>query len=375
MRGSRTLAWSLSREIVQYTGLGFAAASVVLVSQNLLRRMDELTSVGFTWADLGVVLRCLFPMLTAYTIPVALLFGTVFAIRRRVSDSEVLAMRACGLGVRTLVIPAIAIGGLVAGVSAWLLIAVEHEARRELIVLFNSVAARGSIVQPGQFQGFGELVIYVDERKRDNQLEGVMISDRSKDPPFLIFARSGHLALDEGSAFLHLQLEEGEIHIAPDDLEDDRYRRVLFDTFDYSFDVASLLSSDAKPVRPKQMTLAELRDVVARGKAGDPLHELKKQEPVRYELEIQRRFALPLAPLLFAIAAVPLALFGPRSSRAWGPIACIGLAFAFYAVLGLMQYLSQDGWLSPLVASWLPNVALLAVSLLLLRRADLGVSS
>ena len=375
MRGSRTLAWSLSLEILQYTGVGFAAASVVLVSQNLLRRMDELTAVGFTWSDLGVVLRCLFPMLTVYTIPVALLFGTAFAVRRRVSDSEVLAMRACGLGVRTLVIPAIAIGSLVTGMSAWLLIAVEHEARRDLIVLFNSVAARGSILQPGEFQGFGELVIYVDERHRDNRLEGVMISDRSKDPPLLIFAEDGRLDLDEGSAFLHLQLGKGEIHIAPDDPKADRYRRILFRNFDYSFDVASLLSGDARPVRPKQMTLAELRDVVARGKAGDPLHELKKQEPVRYELEIQRRFALPLAPLLFAIAAVPLALLGPRSSRAWGPVACIVLAFAFYAVLILMQYLSGEGWLPPVVAFWLPNLALLAISLQLLRRADLSVSS
>ncbi len=251
MRGSRTLAWSLSREILQNTGVGFAAASVVLVSQNLLRRMDELTSVGFTWADLGVVLRCLFPMLTAYTIPLALLFGTVLAIRRWVSDSEVLAMRACGLGIRTLVIPAIAIGILVTGMSAWLLIAVEHEARRDLIVLFNSVAARGSILQPGEFQDFGELVIYVDDRDRDNRLQGVMISDRSKDPPLLIFAEDGRLDLDEGSEFLHLQLGKGEIHIAPDDPKADRYRRVLFRNFDYSFDVASLLSGDARPVRPK----------------------------------------------------------------------------------------------------------------------------
>ena len=374
MRGSRTLAWSLSREIVQYTGVGFAAASVVLVSQNLLRRMDELTSVGFTWADLGVVLRCLFPMLTAYTIPLALLFGTVLAIRRWVSDSEVIAMRACGLGVRTLVIPAIAIGILVTGMSAWLLIAVEHEARRDLIVLFNSVAARGSILQPGEFQDFGELVIYVDDRDRDNRLQGVMISDRSKDPPLLIFAEDGRLNLDEGMEFLHLQLGKGEIHIAPDDPKADRYRRVLFRNFDYSFDVAELLSSDARPVRPKQMTLAELRNVVARGNAGDPLRDLKKQEPVRYELEIHRRFALPLAPLLFAIAAVPLALLGPRGSRAWGPVACMILAFGFYSVLILMQYLSMDGWLPPVVAFWLPNLALLAISLQLLRRADLDVS-
>jgi lipopolysaccharide export LptBFGC system permease protein LptF len=113
---------------------------------------------------------------------------------------------------------------------------------------------------------------------------------------------------------------------------------------------------------------------VARGQTGDPLQELKKKDPILYQLEIQRRFALPLAPLLFAIAAVPLALMGQRSSRAWGPMACVVLAFSFYALLTLMQYLAKEGWLPPLVAFWAPNLLLLAVSLELLRRTELGVS-
>ena len=56
MRASRTLAMSLAREILQYSGLGFAAVCVVLITQNLLRRMDDLTAVGFTFEDLLVVL-------------------------------------------------------------------------------------------------------------------------------------------------------------------------------------------------------------------------------------------------------------------------------------------------------------------------------
>lgn len=375
MRASRTLAWSLAREIIQYGIVGFAAASLVLVSQNLLRRLDELTAVGFTAADLGVVLRCLFPMLTVYTIPIALLFGTALALRRRVGDSEILAMRACGLGLRTLLIPTLAIGVVVSALSAYLLIGVEHEARRELIALFNAVAARGSILQAGDFRGIDDRVIYVAERDRENHLSGIMISDRTREPPLLIFAEEGRLSLDEGTARIHLELGRGEMHVTPDDLDPDRYRRVLFETFDYSFDVSDMLSGEADPVRPKQMTLAELTDVVARGRAGDPLEELRKKEPVLYELEIQRRFALPLAPLLFALAAVPVALLGRRASRAWGPIACGALAFAYYAVLTFLQFLAREAWLAPWLAFWLPNILLVAISVQQIRRQQLGVSA
>jgi len=375
MRASRTLVWSLAREIIQYGLVGFAAVSFVMISQNLLRRLDELTSVGFTLEDLGVVLACLFPMLTVYTIPVALLFGTALALRRRVSDSEILAMRACGLGLRSLLIPALAIGALVSAVSAWLLIGVEHESRRQLVALFNAVAARGSILQAGDFRGIDDRVIWVASRDRENRLEGIMISDRTRNPPLLIFAERGHLALDEGTARIRLELERGEMHFTPDEIDPERYRRVLFETFDYSFDVSGMLSGEAAPVRPKQMTLAELRDVVARGRAGDPLEDLRKQEPILYELEIQRRFALPLAPFLFALAAVPIALAGRRGSRAFGPTACVALAFSYYAVLTLLQFLARQHWLEPALAFWIPNALLVVMAVVMLRRGGLGLGA
>jgi lipopolysaccharide export LptBFGC system permease protein LptF len=373
MRSSRTLSRYLAREIVQYALLGFAAVTLVLVTQNLLRRMDVLTKVGFTIADLGVVLRCLFPMLTAYAIPIALLFGTAIAIRRLVSDGEVLAMRACGISVQALLVPTLILGVLVSGISGYLLVVVEHEARRELIRLFNSVAARGSILQAGEFRAIGASVVFVAERDRNNRLGGVVISDQMKKRPFLILAESGQFSLDEETATIHLQLGEGELHMNPTDEEPDRYQRVKFGAFDYSIDVSMLLSGATSRLRPKQMTLVELRDAAAAGRAGRSLHHLAKQEPILYELEIQRRFALPVAPLLFALAAVPLALRGAPKSRAWGPVLSVILAFGYYAVLTFFQFLAREAWLVPMLAFWIPNACLLAFSIQQLRRLQSGV--
>ncbi len=374
MRASRTLAASVAREILQYSLVAFFATSVVLVSQNLLRRMDELTAVGFTLADLGVMLRCLLPMLTVYTIPIAVLLGSVLAIRRQVADSEILAMRACGLGATTLLAPCLAIGASVSLISGWLLIGVEHQARRDLITLFNTVATRGEVVQAGEFRGIDQRVIYVAERGDDGLLGGIMISDRSQDPPFLVFAESGRLSLDSGAARIHLRLARGEMH-----LESRRPRARPLPT--RALRPLRLLvrrrpdccPEEARPVRPKQMSLAELHEVAARGRAGDPLLELKKREPVLYELEIQRRFALPVAPLLFALAAVPLALMGRSGSRSWGPVACVLLAFAYYAVLTFLQFLARTHWITPVLAFWIPNALLLLLSVEGLRRSRLGL--
>ena len=365
MRASRTLSLYLAREIVQYTVLGFAAASVVLITQNLLRRMDELTAIGFTASDLFVVLRCLVPMLTSYAIPVALLFGSSIAIRRLVVDSEILAMRACGLGVATLLIPSLVIGAIVSGVSAYLLISAEHDARRTLRRLFTSVAARGSLLEAGEFRGIGDRMIWVRDRDRDNRLEGIMIADNTLAEPFTIFAKSGRYSLDEDTAMIHLELEGGALHMIDDSV--DRYRRVFFDEFDYAIDVAWLLSGTSSPRRPKEMTLAELRDVIARGRSGDPLDDLATQEPALYALEVHRRFALPAVPLLFALAVVPLALRGAPNSRAWGPVLTITLAFGYYAVLTLFQYLARQAWLPPVLAFWLPNAMVVGIAVHQLR--------
>ena len=218
-------------------------------------------------------------------------------------------------------------------------------------------------------------MVYVRERDRDNRLQGILISDRTQERPFLILADRGRFLLDEATATIHLELGQGELHLNPGDLNmgEDRYQRVLFDSFDYSIDISQLLSGATSRLRPKQMTLSELRDAVDRGRAGDSLWDLAKQDPVLYELEIQRRFALPIAPLLFAMAAVPLALRGAPSSRAWGPILSVVLAFGYYAVLAFFQFLAREAWLSPMLAFWIPNALLVAVSLHQLHRVHHGV--
>ncbi|MEN8185290.1 MAG: LptF/LptG family permease, partial [Myxococcota bacterium] len=79
MRASRILWRYILGEILSYAAIGFLAVAAILVSQNLLRRLDELASVGFAASDLLAVLACVFGMLASYTVPVAFLFGTLVA--------------------------------------------------------------------------------------------------------------------------------------------------------------------------------------------------------------------------------------------------------------------------------------------------------
>ncbi len=76
MRGisvSRTLSFYLIREISLYSILGFLAMTMILVSQNLVRRLEELIGVGFTWADFGTAVQAMAIMFMTYAAPIAFL--------------------------------------------------------------------------------------------------------------------------------------------------------------------------------------------------------------------------------------------------------------------------------------------------------------
>ena len=256
------------------------------------------------------------------------------------------------------------LGGLAAGCSAWLIGSVEHNARRELVQLFKHVAARGAIIEPGKFRSIGHHLMFVEDRDRRGGLSGVMIYDRSPGSrSFRIFADRGQFSFDESTRRIALHLEEGDVHLDPIEGDPNRYERIRFDEFSFELDVRHLLGKEFGPVRPKQMTVPELRAVIARAEAGDSLRELDQRDPLEYALEIHRRRALPLAPLLFAGIGVPIALASEHRGRNAGLLLVLATAFGYYALGALAEAMAQRSLFGPATAQWLPNLVFAALAL------------
>ncbi|MCP4040291.1 MAG: YjgP/YjgQ family permease [bacterium] len=370
MRVSRLLSFYLMKEIVQYGALSFLALTMVLLTQNALRRFEDLVSVGATFSDGLGVLACLVPLLTAYTLPIAFLFGVIIAVSRMSSEGEIVAMGASGLGIASLLVPTLILATLISGVSAWVMIGVEHKAHRELRTLVETLAARGGMLEPGKIRGLMGRTILVQERDRDNNLRGVMISDRT-DPErgFVIFSERGRFAYDEDEHVFRLGLLDGSLHLDPDPAHPLRSQTISFDGLDYAFDVRSLIESLTAAVRPRQMTFDELDAVVERARTGGELTNLHQRDPIEYELEIHRRYALPLAPIAFALVAVPLALGSATRTRSRGALASLTLGFAYYGLFSQARFLALDGWLVASAALWIPNLAFAVIATVLMLRA------
>ena len=364
MRITRTLSLYVVRETALHCVVAFSLLSLVLLTHNLLRRLDDLFLEGITFEDLQIVLACILPIVVSYALPPAFLVRLMLALRRMGSDGEIQGFRAGGLGPGSLLVPLLLMGALTAGVSAWLLNSVEHESRRDLVKLFKNVAARGAILEPGKFRHIGSRLIFVEERNRAGELRGVMIVDESQpEQGYRIFASQGRFRFEPETAEILIELFRGDVHLHPSDDDPRRYERIRFDEFAYRVGVGHILGGDFGPVRPKQMNLAELREVIERARRGDALRELDQRDPREYELEIQRRRALPFAPLIFAGIGVPIALASERRGRNRGLLLCLIAAFGYYALSALMEIAARSEWLPPALASWIPNLLFTALAL------------
>jgi lipopolysaccharide export system permease protein len=367
MRWPRTLSLYVTREVVAYTLIGLAAITIVMLAGNLVRVLDRLIGAGVVGSDLLRVVGLLATMLAVYALPVAFLFGVLLAIGRMAGDVEIIAMRACGVGIRGLFTPIALLGVAFSLSTLALCLEVEPAARREMSAAMRIMVVRGASVEPGRFNTVGDRMLYVDEREGANRLRGILISDRS-DPkrPFLVFAESGSMRVDEQRAELSLSLEHGDVHIDARRGEDDRYQRVGFERLEYKIDVGNMMNP-AQPQRAREMPLAELRQVVARIAAGskEPLRE----EPSAYATNLERRYALPAAPALFALVGVPLGMQRKRGARSYGVILCALLAFVYYSLQSLCDSLATKKGFPPRLAMWLPNLGFAVVGVFLLLRA------
>lgn len=363
------LSFQLMKEVVQYSALSFLALTMVLLTQNGLRLLDELVAVGATLDDCIDVIACLLPLLTAYTLPIAFLFGMIIAVSRMSAEGEILALGASGLGLASLLVPMMILAAVVSGVSAYIMIDVEYRAHRELRAVVEILAARGGMLDPGKFRSLVGRTLFVNERDRQNNLRGVMISDRT-DPTnaFVIFSERGRFSYDDVRQTFTLGLEDGALHLDADPNVPERVRTIAFEALDYSFDVSALIPTLTAAVRPRQMTFDELEDVVRRAREGSDLGDLHQRDPIEYELEIHRRYALPMAPMAFALIAVPLGLRRAARTRSRGALISLILAFAYYGLFSQARFLVLDGGVAAHYALWIPNLVFGVIAVLLALR-------
>jgi len=354
----------LLREIAGPTAVGFLAYTGFMLVRGLVLFSDLVFQSTDPLGDTLRVLAFSLPHIVVLTLPISFLLGLLIAFGRLSADSEVVALRASGVDLSRLYRPVAVLAVAVSLVSLVLI----HEAvprtnRRlsemRLRLLTFAVAQR---IAPGVFSPeFAGKSIYVDDASPDRSLlTGLFVADRSPEAEGerLTLAPRGQLEIDELEGRLWLRLDDASSHHVG---TDPRKYDVSFGTVRYL-----LQETGARTDRPREKLLREQRlDELLRTARVTARSEVERRLAW---VEIHKKFALPVAALVFGLVGLPLGLATRRGGRAAGFAVSVVIVLGYYVLLAVGEARAIDGRLSPGVAMWLPNALLAAVGLLALRR-------
>ena len=367
----------LDRYVWKELGPPFAIGVGVFTFFLFIDRIYQLTNLVITKnVPFHLVLSLLGFMLPAFltlTLPMALLVAVLLVGGRLAGDLEVTALRAAGVSPLRLfrpfvvvgVLVTVAIGCLTLYANPWSIAAFQ----RQLFKILQTRAATG--IQERTFSApFRQIVIYVEDVTPSQLgLKGVLVSDeREAGRSRVILAREGRLLTDEVNRRLTMRFIDGSINEA-DTNEPRRFRYTSFSLYDMNLPLDSPLSTAMRDEKPeRQLTLAELRRTIV-----DLARDKQIVEP--YVVELHKRFALPVAALVFAIVGFPLGIRSHRGGRAVALASSFLIVVSYYILFTSLENLALSRRLPAMLAIWMPNMIFGGIGLILIRATTTNVST
>ena len=357
----RILRTYLLKELLQPTAMALVLFTFVLLVGNLFKLTDILINKGIPFLAILKMFALLIPSLFSYTIPMAVLTGTLMAFGKLSSDREILAMRTSGVSLFSIALPVLFAGFLLsmalvpmnAQIVPW-----SHYATRQLL-LDIGIRNPAAFLEGGTFiREFKPYILFIYQVE-GNHLSKVRIYEpRDGAPTRTIVAESGEfISLPEEGRVL-LKLYNGTAD-EPDARDPTKFYKLEFKTYVMNIPIREGQTPQTLGKKPKDMTVEELkterRRLETQGIDSTPL-----------EAETHRRSALAFSTLAFMLVGLPLGITTRRAQRSIGLGLSVVVFLGYYGLLILGQALAQKGILQPALGSWLGNIVLFIVGGLLL---------
>lgn len=365
----RLISRSIVREIGPPFLLGFGAYTFILLVRTIFLMTEFFVRRSASLAEVSWLVLLSIPWIVVLTLPMAFLLGVLIGIGRLSGDSELVAMRACGVGPGAIYRPALAAAAILsAGVFLFYNLVLPR-ANEALTRSMARVAATSvvNLVAPRTFrEPRPGVTLFFDRIGPDGRsFEGVFLKLGEEDERTdrVIVARRGALSLEGGK--LWLDLYSSVVHDV-DRANPSRYRtnRNDFQRILFSEDIESTVQE--RITYEKGLRAQSLPELIRT--AG----EMKTVSPQRRRLalvEIQKKFSIPFACFAFAVIGIPLAETSRRGGKGSGFALSLAILVLYYVLISNGETWAQEGRMPAWIAMWLPNFVLLALGAVAARRA------
>lgn len=323
-----------------------------------------------------------FPETLQWTIPLALLVASVLVFSRLSADSEIAAMRACGVNLLAVIRAPLLFALFCTAMGLFVnneIVPRGHQVRRDLARRI-SVGAGLELLEPGRvIDDFPKVKIYFEERE-GNWLRDLIVLDFSNPRVDRMITASKALVTSEGrDVVLDLHgmtvdpLDENNPGMAratrfqyrvKDALKDRTYKRREKDF--HFFELLSeihLAKADVKD--PQAAAERRAREGRAKGAVAKELKLVKKtlkSQLSNLRTEFQKRLVFAFASICFVLVGVPLGIRAQRRESSIGIAIALVTALGYYLVVILMTSLEKNYAVRPDLLIWLPVVLCAALA-------------
>jgi len=331
--------------------MALVVLTFVMLLGNLIKIADLIINKGVDIYHVSKLFLFMIPFLLTYTLPIASLAAVLLALGRLSSDNEIVAIRANGVNLFTLILPLLIIGTILSMILVIFndrVIPYVHFASRKTLIevgIKNPTAA----LEPGVFiNSFQNYVLFI-YRIEDNKLINIRIYEpREGKPTRTIVAKSGEfIALPEKNT-IKLKLMDGSTD-EPDPEKPENFYKLNFKTYFMNLNLAQAQDKDKIGKKPKDMTIQELKNEVQKVKKSGI-------DPMPLITEINEKISLAFSCLVFILFGAPLAIITRRREKSIN----FGIAFlvvgSYYLILIGAEALSLRGIINPAIGMWLPNI-------------------
>ena len=363
----RILTRYILGEILSHALIGCAVFTFILFMRDLNHILEAVVRNSSTLLSIAEVFTYSLPNTFKVTIPMAVLVGILLGLSRLAADSEIIAMRASGLGIGYFlrVASVVAVGGTALGLvnSLW----VAPRANRAILDMQQELETSQASyeIQPRVFyEDFRNAVLYVQNVRGGtgaSNWDRVFMADVS-DPgnPIITTAASATVVSDSSQELL-MRLRDGSRHETVAG-QPQQYNISSFNQTDLPLSLSP----------QSEMHLGRLDTNLY----ALPMHQLILRthgpDARRFLLELHTRFSYPAACLVLMLVGVPLGVISRRGGKSSGLVFTLLLVLLYYILSYVGIALSRQGKLSPFLGVWMANLLFAAAGAFLLWQMATG---
>ncbi len=348
-------------------GMG-AFSSIGLSVGALFETVRRVVESGLPLTVALQVLALKTPYFIGLAFPMATLLTTLLTFSRLGANSELVALRACGVQARRWVIPALLFSLVTTGLTFVVNEVVVPVTNYQATVIVRQVLdqerprveRRNIIYQEFDLETGKKLQrLFYASRFDGRYMRGLTVLDFSQEGLQQILSAEMGFWNPERQTW---EFHNGTIYLVA---ADGSYRNIIqFNKQEITLPRAPLdLATQQRT--PDEMSILEAQDYLRILERSGNLTKIRE-----WQVRIQQKIAIPFICLVLGLVGTALGSLPRRTSGGWAFGLSVIIIFIYYLLMFIGDALSQVGLLAPVVGAWFPNILGLLTGIYLLHRAD-----